>query len=402
MPKRFPDRYRDGQLMGITRGETAQKLNFDQQFRMFREGDIARRMNLARPMPGVVHGPHAAHFDHGRVIPPSHYYVGYHGQIHDSFARGCFAGIYCGPAYFPTVTWYPYWNPWVNWCWGYHCHVLWDPRPLWCRPVIYEPSPVWVYEELPPWTPLPVVASGTWVDLKPVVVEEGNDLQLLAVRFVDPGHPEEKMGPRYRVWFRNNGQRAVTIPFNIVALTSMDDQLVAGLPQAGLRVTSIEAADTQSVDIRLPVEALSMGRDSQGNPEAFRTLHVLVDTNHEARDIHLENNGTRVSRTEILPVDPAAFEVQPRESPAGGEVIVAGEGFGPAPGRVLAYVAGREYDAEILGWCDLGVRLNLPRVAADEVVQAELVVVRGDSAAANPVPMKIHPAAAHGPLPGSP
>ena len=392
VPKRFADRYRDGQLMDVAKGDIARKLKFDDQFRMLHQGDVARRMDLAKPLPGVVHVPYSAHFDHGHVIPPTHFHAGYHGRVHDSFSRGCFAGIYCGPGYFPVVTWYPHWNPWVDWCWHYHCHVFWDPRPHFCRPVIYEPCPVWVYEEPLPCTPLPVVACGTWVDLKPVVVEEGNDVQLVAVRFVDPGHPEENLGPRYRVWFRNNGTRAITSSFNVVAMASMDEQLAAGLPQAGLRVTSIEAGDTQSVDIRLPVGSLSMGLDAEGNPEPFRRLHVLVDANRELRDVRPENNSTQVARGEILPVDPAAFEVQPREAWAGAEVIIAGEGFGPAPGRVVAHVAGQELDAEILGWCDLGVRVNLPGVAQGEAVKAELVVVRGDGAVGNPVPVTIQPA----------
>ena len=84
--------------------------------------------------------------------------------------------------------------------------AIWDPRPIWCRPVVYGPCPRWVYWETPVFVPLPAVGCGTWVDLKPVVVAAAtSDLQLVAVRFVDPGHPEEKLGPRYRVWFRNNG-----------------------------------------------------------------------------------------------------------------------------------------------------------------------------------------------------
>ena len=58
------------------------------------------------------------------------------------------------------------------------------------------------------------------------------DLQLLAVRFVDPGHPEEKLGPRYRVWFRNNSDRRSTQPFNVMLFAGNDDQLTADLPAA--------------------------------------------------------------------------------------------------------------------------------------------------------------------------
>ena len=66
------------------------------------------------------------------------------------------------------------------------------------------------------------------------------DLQLVAVRFVDPGHPQEKLGPRYRVWFRNNGDRPIVQPFDVMLFAGNDQRLTAGLPQAGVRVTSID------------------------------------------------------------------------------------------------------------------------------------------------------------------
>ena len=186
----------------------------------------------------------------------------------------------------------------------------------------------------------------------------------MAVRFVDPGHPEEKLGPRYRVWFRNNGAAPVTQPFNVMLFAGNDERLAANLPQAGVRVTAIEAGDIQSVDIRLPVEVYTMGRDAQGNPAPFAMLHVLVDANREVPETTKANNGARLAPAEILPVDPAAFEVDPVAARPGGEVLLAGEGFGPQPGRVLVVVGGQEMDAEILGWYDLGVRLALPRLAA--------------------------------------
>ncbi len=68
--------------------------------------------------------------------------------------------------------------------------------------MIYDPYYDWVYWQTPVWVSLPVVQCGTWVDVEmPVIPAAQYDLQLLAVRFVDPGHPEEKLGPRYRVWY---------------------------------------------------------------------------------------------------------------------------------------------------------------------------------------------------------
>ena len=190
------------------------------------------------------------------------------------------------------------------------------------------------------WTPLPVVGCGTWVDLRPVVLAAAQtDLQLVAVRFVDPGHPEQRTGPRYRVWFRNNGRQPIVQPFNVMLFAGNDARLTAGLPQAGVRVTAIEAGDTQSVDIRLPVEVYTMGRDAQGNPAPFAMLHALVDAGRETPDVTRANNGARLAPAEILPVDPAAFELDPVAAQPGGEVTLgrrrfrAAAGTGPVAGR---------------------------------------------------------------------
>jgi len=298
---------------------------------------------------------------------------------------------YYGPSYYPRYCWYPRWTHWVDWSWHYYCHPVYDPRPLWCRPVIYVAAPRWVYYEVPVWTPLPVVACGTWVDVEPVVVGPKYDLHLLAIRFVDPGHPEERLGPRYRVWFRNNSDTAITQPFDVFLFASTGDRLSGDLPQAGVRVTSIEAGDVQSVDIRLPIEVYSMGIDKEGQPMPFTTLHAVVDANRDVPETSETNNGVQLAREEVLPVDPAAFELEPTAAAPGGEVVVAGEGFGPEPGRVVLSLGGTEMEAEILGWYDLGVKLALPELVLAGPTRAELIVVRGDGAAANPLQITISP-----------
>ncbi len=368
---RFSDRLKTGDLNRLSAGQSAKQLRLADQYRLWQQGDVARRLELQK------HGP-----------PPKLY----HGVVSPAYQQYCFQYRYWGPSWFAGVCWYPKWNPWVQWSWYYHCHPWWDPRPIWCRPVVYLPCPLWVYWATPAWQPLPVVACGTWVDFSPVALPpQQADLQLVAVRFVDPGHPEEKLGPRYRVWFRNNGAAPVTQPFNVMLFASNDERLAANLPQAGVRVTAIEAGDIQSVDIRLPVEVYTMGRDAQGNPAPFSVLHVLVDANREVPETNLANNGARLAVGDILPVDPAAFEIDPVAARPGGEILLAGEGFGPQPGRALVVVGGQEMDAEILGWYDLGVRLALPRVAVAGPTEADVVIVRGDGAAANPLKVTISP-----------
>jgi len=257
--------------------------------------------------------------------------------------------------------------------------------------VVYVPAPQLIYYEVPVWVPLPTVRCGTWVDVERVVIGAEYDLQLLAVRFVDPGHPEEQLGPRYRVWFRNNSDAPLTRPFDVFLVASEDEKLSGGSPQAGVRVTSMEPGETQSVDVRLPFHAQPAGVATPGGRTPFATLHVLVDANREVSESLESNNGVTLRREEILPVDPAAFELEPTTGAVGGEVVLAGEGFGPEPGQVLLHLGGIEMEAEILGWYDLGVRLVLPDLPLAAPTGAELIVIRGDGAAANPLSITIAP-----------
>jgi hypothetical protein len=249
-----------------------------------------------------------------------------------------------------------------------------------------------VVYDYPVWDSLYADASGTWVDVPEVAVAPAAyDLQLLAVRFVDAGHPDERLGPRFRVWFRNNSTRDVVVPFNVTIIASNDESLSRDLPQAGVRVDSIAAGETQSVDLRLDWKVYDMGRDAEGNPAPFAKLHAIVDSHSEIAETSEDNNGAMLDRGAILPVDPAAFSTDVDTVTEGGMVSVAGEGFGPEPGRVLVYVGDRELDAEIHGWYDLGVRIKMPLVPLAAATDAEIVVVRGDTAAANPLKVRLAP-----------
>jgi hypothetical protein len=389
----FTERYRKGELEHVTKGQVAGKLRLDQQYRELQKGDVARRLELHKNVTNIVN----VNQVNVNIGGHGHHRSYYQGRVHPHYHRDSFQFAYYGHSFFAGVHWYPRWNPWVRWSWNYSCHPIWDPRPIWCRPIIYQPAPVWIYYPVPVWQPLPVVASGTWVDVPKVIVPDQYDLQLLAVRFVDPGHPEENLGPRYRVWVRNNSSLPIVEPFSVVALASNDGRVAAGLPQAGVRVTSMESGDTQSFDVRLPADVFAMNRDAQGKAAPFGTLHVIVDSDREINETSRTNNGGDIARDAILPVDPATFGVDPNRAAAGSEVVVAGEGFGPVPGQVLVNVGGQELEAEILGWYDLGVRVALPNVAMAVATEADVIVIRGDGAAANPMKVTLTPGVAAAP-----
>ncbi len=397
-PVRFPDRVNKGDFDALARGAVGQKIKLADQYRLAQQGDVARRMALHRPGTTVVNVTNVTNVTKVTNVVGAHgfhHHPDFHhrGWISPIYHRHCFEyRSWFGPAWYPGTWWYPRWVPWVHWSWYHHSHPFWDPRPIWCRPVSYavvvQP---WVVWDVPAWTPLAEVPAGTWVDVRrPVIAEEQSDLQVLAVRFVDPGHPDEKLGPRYRVWLRNNGNKAITRAFDVRLFATPGEQLVQNAPQAGVRVTAIEAGDTQSVDIRLPFEATDAAPGAGGKPP-FQYLHALADANREIRDANPANNGARVTTADVLPVDPAAFETDPKAVAAGGELVLAGEGFGPEPGKVIVHLGNIEMEAEVLGWYDLGVRLKMPDLPLAEATKADLVVIRGDGAAANPVAVSVNP-----------
>jgi len=411
-PSKFAQRVESGELQKVVRGETAAKLKLEEQYRLATHGgDYARRLELHKNVAKITQINKTTNITNiANVTNINNTQVNihlggrpyYYGRVAPHYHRDCFEWHYWGHSFFAGICWYPRWTPWVRWSWYYTCEPVWDPRPIWCRPIVYLPAPVWVYYPVPVWQPLPECESGTWVDVAKVEVGPRPDVQLLAVRLVDPGHPDEKLGPRYRIWIRNNGDVDINQPFNVVALTSLDGRLAAGLPQAGVRVQAIRAGETQSFDIRLPVECYTMGRDAQGKPIPFATLHVIADADRELAEATRTNNGANIARENIFPVDPAVFGVDPKEAVEGGEVVIAGEGLGPRPGQVLVNIDGVESEAEIVGWFDLGVRVVLPKLPAGAGRrEVQLIVIRGDGAAANPIGVTVAPApgAAMGPRP---
>lgn len=352
-----------------------QKLNLKQQFELQRQGDLSRRMNLSNNL--INAGGWNQHRQHGVIAT--------------GFTAGAFSMWYAGGGCYPSHAWCPTWSPWVNWSYWGTCPILYDPRPFYCIPVVYDPCLPWVYYDYPVWNPLPVVACGTWIDVSPVVVTTGQDLQLLAVRFVDNGHPEQNQGPRYRVWARNNSPTQIVTPFSVQLLASNDQVPRAELPQSGVVIPSMDIGETQVLDIRLPLSANRLGTTPEGHRVPFAYLHVLIDSHQQIPETFEDNNGAVVLRKDVLPVDPVAFSTDLTASAPEGLLTLAGEGLGPEPGQVFVSVYGQQVQAEIQGWYDLGIRFEVPNFELSQPVDAEVLVVRGDGAVSNPLTVRLAP-----------
>jgi hypothetical protein len=284
------ERLKAGHLEHLVNSDVARQVNLKKQFQLHEHGDLARRLKLSDEL--KRHGGW-----HERLA----------GPISPVYTKRAFGHFYAGPGYYPHYCWFPHWSPWVNWCWNFTCGPSFDPRPVFCQPIVYDPCQPWTGWDYPVWSGLPDVSCGTWVDVPIVSIPTGIDVQLLAVRFVDPGHPEKGMGPRYRVWFRNNSSVPIEQPFDLVIYASNDQIPRMGLPEAGVRVTGMEAGQTQAIDLRLPYGANVLDRDPQGRKVPFRYLHIIADSRRELADVDPANNGGVVDRLEILSVDPAIF-----------------------------------------------------------------------------------------------
>jgi hypothetical protein len=117
----------------------------------------------------------------------------------------------------------------------------------------------------------------------------------------------------------------------------------------------------------------------------------VVNAHRTVAEYDMENNGAALAADQVMLVDPAIFAADPDSTVPGAEVVLAGEGFGPVPGQVLVFVGGKELEGEIIGWYDLGVQFQLPNVALAAPTAAEIVVIRSDGVASNPLPVTIGP-----------
>jgi hypothetical protein len=352
-----------------------QKLHFKQQFELQRQGDLSRRLNLSTNL--LSAGGWAKHRQYGVIAA--------------GFTTSAFGVWYAGGGCYPAHTWCPIWSPWVDWCWWDTCPALYDPRPYSCIPIFYGPCAPWVFYGYPVWQTLPVVSCGTWIDVSPVVMAGGLDLQLLAVRFVDNGHPEQRLGPRYRVWVRNNSPVQIATPFSVLLLASNEQTPTVELPQMGVVVPSMDIGETKALDIRLSLAANRLGVTPAGDRVPFTYLHVLVDAHQQIPETFEDNNGAVLVRKDILPVDPAAFSADLTAAAPESLLTIAGEGFGPEPGQVFVSVYGQQVQAEIHGWYDLGIQFAVPNFELTQPVDAEFLVVRGDSAISNPLTVRLAP-----------
>ncbi len=130
----------------------------------------------------------------------------------------------------------------------------------------------------------------------------GIDVEFSKISQLDAGDPAQNLAPAYRVWFHNNSSVDINQPFDVALLASSDGKLSEGLPYASVRVDSLAADETMSVDIRLPIAAMTMG-SSEGQPAPYAYVHTIIDSQKELVETNKANNVSVDSRDDIPAVE---------------------------------------------------------------------------------------------------
>jgi hypothetical protein len=117
----------------------------------------------------------------------------------------------------------------------------------------------------------------------------GIDVEFTKIAQLDAGDPAKNLAPAYRVWFHNNSTVDINQPFDVSLLAANDEKLSEGLPSASVRVDSLAADETLSVDIRLPIAAMTMGT-ADGQPAPYAYVHTIIDSQNELVETNKTNN----------------------------------------------------------------------------------------------------------------
>ena len=85
------------------------------------------------------------------------------------------------------------------------------------------------------------------------------------MRLIEEGSLDRKTGPRYRLFYRNAG--TVEVPrFHATVAVDVGEKLTEKAEIVTVDAVGLKPGKTQTVDVRLPVEVLTMGIDYEGRP----------------------------------------------------------------------------------------------------------------------------------------
>lgn len=210
-------------------------------------------------------------------------------------------------------------------------------------------------------------------------------LELLDVRLIDIGNAALGEGPRFRVVLRNATSAPLRHPLEVMISGGISDAFSAELPTAVQGIEPLGPGQIVPVELRLPAEAMAMAYPGHKQPYPFSTLFVHIGGPKNML------GSSSITKLAVLPLgeirlaDIALAPPARPDVPVGQPLELRGEGFGPQTGRVVLSVGGVKLNLEVLGWSELGVAVQMPKLAISEPTNVQLQVLRADGQPAKPL-----------------
>jgi hypothetical protein len=260
-------------------------------------------------------------------------------------------------------------------------------------PVSYphKPPPVVVGQPVPvPQGGVPA-QPGAPLQGQPAQAQGQLNLQLVDVRLVEPGVPDQKLGPRFRLFVKNASPFGIGRPIDLVVAAGIDRKFQQGLPATVERVSGLAPGQVATLEVRLPLESMAMQYPGEEKPAPFSTLFVMVADQQD-----LLGNAT-IKPLAILPrigiqfVDLALQKPADARVPTGAVVTLAGEGFGIDGGQVVLSLGGAKLVGQVVNWGPTAIQVKLPELALAAPTPAQIIVARADGQSAPAMEMQIMP-----------
>lgn len=146
-------------------------------------------------------------------------------------------------------------------------------------------------------TQAPVAVDAAPIDAAPATV----DLVVEQVVMVEAGDLSQNLGPLMRVIVANQGT-ADAGKFSLGLYASLKNEPNAEMVPAGKELTQLAAGARETIEVRLPVQALAMTEQGQNERQAFKVLFAVADVQNEVTEADKRNNLLPIAKAELLAV----------------------------------------------------------------------------------------------------
>ena len=115
------------------------------------------------------------------------------------------------------------------------------------------------------------------------------------------GNTQANVGPRFRLFCRNNGTLEAP-KFLVSVMVDAGKELTPAAHLVTVESVGIKPGKTQAIDVQLPVEVLKMTAVKDPWPKPFDLLVAIADSDNSLRETNKDNNVLLRTRDAIKPL----------------------------------------------------------------------------------------------------